>query len=54
MISSENDIGIVEIIKENNMMEFKKTAADMLEYYKTEVFGKMGIEIEGLQNKDAA
>ena len=26
----------------------------MLEYYKTEVFGKMGIEIEGLQNKDAA
>ena len=36
------------------MMEFKKTAAEMLEYYKTEVFGKMGIEIEGLQNKDAA
>ena len=35
-------------------MEFKKTAAEMLEYYKTEVFGKMGIEIEGLQNKDAA
>lgn len=32
----------------------KKTAAEMLEYYKTEVFGKMGIEIEGLQNKDAA
>ena len=36
------------------MMEFKKTAAEMLEYYKTEVFGKMGIEIEGLQDKDAA
>ena len=35
-------------------MEFKKTAAEMLEYYKTDVFGKMGIEIEGLQNKDAA
>lgn len=32
----------------------KKTAAEMLEYYKTEVFGKMGIDIEGLQNKDAA
>lgn len=32
----------------------KKTAAEMLEYYKTEVFSKMGIEIEGLQNKDAA
>ena len=39
---------------ENKMMEFKKTAAEMLEYYKTDVFGKMGIEIEGLQNKDAA
>ena len=36
------------------MAELKKTAAEMLEYYKTEVFGKMGIEIEGLQNKDAA
>ena len=36
------------------MAEFKKTAAEMLEYYKTDVFGKMGIEIEGLQNKDAA
>jgi len=36
------------------MIELKKTAAEMLEYYKTEVFGKMGIEIEGLQNKDAA
>jgi hypothetical protein len=32
-------------------MEFKKTAAEMLEYYKTDVFSKMGIEIEGLQNK---
>lgn len=32
----------------------KKTAAEMLEYYKTEVFSKMGIDIEGLQNKDAA
>ena len=39
---------------ENKMAEFKKTAAEMLEYYKTDVFGKMGIEIEGLQNKDAA
>ena len=36
------------------MIELKKTSAEMLEYYKTEVFGKMGIEIEGLQNKDAA
>ena len=36
------------------MMEFKKTTAEMLEYYKTEVFGKMGIGIEGLQNKDLA
>ena len=36
------------------MIEQEKTAAEMLEYYKTEVFGKMGIEIEGLQNKDAA
>lgn len=36
------------------MAELKKTAAEMLDYYKTEVFGKMGIEIEGLQNKDAA
>ena len=25
----------------------------MLEYYKNEVFAKMGIEIEGLQNRDA-
>ena len=36
------------------MIEQEKTAAEMLEYYKTDVFGKMGIEIEGLQNKDAA
>ena len=36
------------------MIEFKKTAAEMLEYYKIEVFGKMGIDIEGLQDKDAA
>ena len=35
-------------------MEFKKTAAEMLEYYKIEVFGKMGIDIEGLQDKDTA
>ena len=32
----------------------KMTAAELLEYYKNDVFGKMGIEIEGLQNKDAA
>ena len=31
----------------------KMTAAELLEYYKNDVFGKMGIEIEGLQNKDA-
>ena len=36
------------------MIEFKETAAEMLEYYKTEVFSPMGIDIEGLQNKDAA
>ena len=36
------------------MIEFKKTAAEMLEYYKIEVFGKMGIDIEGLQDKDTA
>ncbi len=31
----------------------RMTAAEMLEYYKNEVFAKMGIEIEGLQNRDA-
>jgi hypothetical protein len=36
------------------MIEFKKTAAEMLEYYKIEVFGKMGIDIDGLQDKDTA
>ena len=36
------------------MIECKKTAAEMLEYYKIEVFGKMGIDIEGLQDKDTA
>ena len=31
----------------------RMTATEMLEYYKNEVFAKMGIEIEGLQNRDA-
>ena len=31
----------------------RMTAAEMLEYYKNDVFAKMGIEIEGLQNRDA-
>ena len=30
------------------MIEFKKTAAEMLEYYKIEVFGKMGIDLGNL------
>lgn len=34
------------------MIEFKKTAAEMLKYYKIEVFGKMGIDIDGLQDKN--
>ena len=34
-------------------MDTNMTAAEMLEYYKNEVFKSMGIEIEGLQNKDA-
>lgn len=31
----------------------RMTAAEVLEYYKNDVFAKMGIEIEGLQNRDA-
>ena len=34
-------------------MDTNMTAAEMLEYYKNEVFKSMGIDIEGLQNKDA-
>ena len=35
-------------------LQFEKmTAAEVLEYYKNDIFAKMGIEIEGLQDRDA-